>query len=363
MTDNPTSNTRLTALPLQLFEMDDGVILKRGCTEFKISGAGAAEAVRLVLTTTANSGVTPEEIYERFAAPDRPMVEQLIEQLVSRNLLVSNETVTPTFTHRESHLDVFYWHFGEKASQVTDRLNSRRMLVMGVNCISRQLAASLNASGVNNFRVVDHPLLRNLRLFDETGQLKTDQWPVPSQSPITHNQWSEKLDLQPFDCLIATCDFGGFEALRELNRFCLERRCRFLPIVLKNLVGYVGPLVIPGETACLECLLARQNSHLKDPQSRRGGDVVAFEGQAFTGFHPSMASILGDIAAFELTKFYSGILPKLNVGRLIEINLLATKLVSRKVLKIPRCLECSPLRTQSSMAATKDPSISDRTNR
>jgi hypothetical protein len=55
-----------------------------------------------------------------------------------------------------------------------------------------------------------------------------------------------------------------------------------------------------------------------------------------------MGSILADIAAVELMKFYGGVLQS-SVGSLIEVNLLATKMTSRKVLKIPRCAVCSPL--------------------
>jgi thiazole/oxazole-forming peptide maturase SagC family component len=119
------------------------------------------------------------------------------------------------------------------------------------------------------------------------------------------------------------------------------------------LIGYIGPLVIPSETACLECLKARQNSHLQDHVSRHAVEAVAFESQGYLGFHPSMAHILGDIAAFEVFKFCSGSLPSVNVGTLIEVNLLATRITTRRVLKVPRCPACSPLNTAPSVMAEK----------
>jgi hypothetical protein len=66
-----------------------------------------------------------------------------------------------------------------------------------------------------------------------------------------------------------------------------------------------------------------------------------------------MASILGNIAAFELIKLYSGALPRSKVGTLIEVNLLGTKLTSRKVLKVPRCIICSQLNSRSFTALQK----------
>ena len=66
-----------------------------------------------------------------------------------------------------------------------------------------------------------------------------------------------------------------------------------------------------------------------------------------------MASIIGNIAAFELIKYYSEALPFIKVGSLIEVNLLATELKTRKVLKIPRCPTCSSLMTRPSTTPYK----------
>ena len=80
---------------------------------------------------------------------------------------------------------------------------------------------------------------------------------------------------------------------------------------------------------------------------------MAFDTQTVVGFHPSMASILGNIAAMELTKFYSQAMPLWNVGKLIEVNLLATRMIPRKVLKLPRCPVCGPLQTHSAITPDK----------
>jgi bacteriocin biosynthesis cyclodehydratase domain-containing protein len=341
---------RLKALAVHVIETDDGVIVKRGCTELKIGGEGAAEAVRKVLAATSNGGATCAEICRLFVPTPAPLVRQLIEQLLTRHLLVPVEQMESAVKGPESSLDVFYWHFGANAAQAAERLNKQSLVILGVNCISRQLAASLTASGVENFQILDHPRLRNLRLFDNAGTLKTDQWPASVRSP---QEWDDGIDPESLGCMIATSDFGGQETMYEWNRFCVKYRRPFLPVVLQDLVGYVGPLVIPGETACLECVRMRQNSHITDRESLKRTRDFAFEGQAAVGFHPSMASILGDIAALELTKFYSEVIPSSRIGTLIEVNLLETGLTSRKVLKVPRCPACSPLLTRSSVSPDK----------
>ena len=110
---------------------------------------------------------------------------------------------------------------------------------------------------------------------------------------------------------------------------------------------------MPGETACFECLKTRQNSHLTEPLPLKVPEQTPFEGRGLGGFHPAMPSMLGDIAAFELTKWYGQTLPGSPIGNLLEVNLQQGFMKARKVLKIPRCIVCSPLNTMPSMAIEK----------
>jgi bacteriocin biosynthesis cyclodehydratase domain-containing protein len=338
------SNTqKLKALPVQLIEVHGGVVLKRGCTEVKIGGEGMTDVIRMLLDAASWEGATAQEICERFAASDRPAIERLIRELQARNILVSGEDGDVTET-AESNLDIFHWHFGEKTDRVTERLNSRHMVIVGVNYVSRQLAISLNASGVENFQVLDHPLLRNLNLFNDAGVLKNDAWPTFLKRP---GRYGNGIPSSSYDCLVAVSDFGRSPELRELNKLCIAQGRRFLPVVLQNAIGYIGPFSVPGESACYECLLARRNSNLEDWPSHLAVEKMSFEGQGVAGFHPSISVIVGEITAFELSRAYGGALAP-RVGTLIEVNLLATRLMTHKVLKVPRCPACSTLNTRPS---------------
>lgn len=346
------SGQHLRVLPVQLVDHPDGVILKRGCTELKVSGEGAKGVVETILGAMTEKGATCEELCAQFPSAAQATVLQLVEQLVARRILVPADAPNSASHEVESSLDIFYWHFDHSAESVVSELSTKRLTILGVNCVSRQLLIALAASGVQNFEVIDYPFLRNLRLFHQTGCLKAEDWPL-SKAPIDYMTWFGSIETSAFDCLIATSDFGFTSVLSEWNKFCVERGRHFLPIVLNNLVGYIGPLTIPGETACFDCLRARENSHFDDPATKRATEAVAFQGQVVVGFHPLMASSLGDIAAFELIKFYSGTLTRPHIGFLTEVNLLATRLTSRKVLKLPRCPTCTPLKAPSTVNSKK----------
>ena len=339
---------KLRTLPVQLIEAEESVILKRGATALKIRGAGSAAAVRDILVA-AREGIAREEILLSFAETDRAAVDNLVEQLLARRILmwIGQEDGEPD--RLESSVDVFFWNFGTHTEAVAKLLDRKHIAIVGVNYISRRLSSVLVATGVSNFKVVDYLGLRNVRLFNSKGALQEDNWNVRA-APLEYREWARTLDADPPGCLVVTSDFGGAAAIREWNRHCVEQKWHFLPILLSDLMGYIGPLVIPGQTACYECLRARQNSHLEDPAAVRGTEERAFAGQYANGFHPSMASVLGDMAAMELTKFYSESLPLARVGILIEINLMVPSLVRRTILKIPRCTVCSKMNTRSSSA-------------
>ena len=142
-------------------------------------------------------------------------------------------------------------------------------------------------------------------------------------------------------------------ALIDWNQFCLQNQVHFLPVVLDRFIGTVGPLIIPGETSCYECMRLRENANLEMPEIERAAEFHAAERQSITGFHPAMVNILAELAAMELCKFYGGGVPW-RANYLIEVNLLIPTLISRRVLRLPLCPACSTSLKTSSVHLDKD---------
>lgn len=146
----------------------------------------------------------------------------------------------------------------------------------------------------------------------------------------------------------------------EWNRFCVENGCHFLPVVQDRFTGTIGPLVIPGETACYACMLLRENSNMISPVWERLAETGAPHRQAVMGLHPAMTGVLGELAAMELCKLYGGGIPWYP-SRLIEVNVLGPTIVSRPLLKLPLCPVCSPAVKTSSMYLSKDSFVPGQT--
>jgi bacteriocin biosynthesis cyclodehydratase domain-containing protein len=341
-----------------MIESATGLMLKRGRAVIQIEGEDASELAQAVLATAAEGSSTREDLRDRFTPPVRPAVDQLLEALISRRFLVSTDPTGSGKTKAEEPLDVFYWHFGKDAAEVSRAFSNTHIAILGVNCVSRQIVKALVEAGAD-ISVVDYPLLGNARLLDNAGKVLDNEWPsaLPHPTPYMewYSEWRNAAGSNENRCLVATSDFGGQHLLRRWNQWCVKEGVQFLPVILQDLIGYVGPLVMPLETACLECLRARENSNMSDPESRRRVEYAAYEGQVVSAFHPSMASVLGDIAAMELLKTYGRLMKSRLIGRLLEINLMIPQIVERRVLKLPRCLVCGPALKRSPVSQDKVP--------
>lgn len=348
---------KLVALPLQLIEIDQGILIKRGCSVLKMQGAGAGLAIRTVLSALHKHPSTREELTHLFPPAEQTAISQFLDTLISKRFIVAQTSQfgDSSRIEQEDPLDIFYWNFDRSPDQTLAQLNKVHLTILGVNSISHRLLSSLANSGWQNLDIVDHPLFRNLRFFNSDGLVSLSEFPWPKGMIIhTYQEWMETTDAESLDCVVVTSDFGGLSSFREWNQFAITNNIPFLPVFLRDEIGYVGPLVIPGDTACFECLLAREKSNKLHHLDSAAIDAQAFSGQNVVGFHPSMGSILGDIATMELTKFFGGKIPGWNVGTLLEINLLTSRMVPRKILKVPRCPACSSLTTQPSTNLQKD---------
>jgi bacteriocin biosynthesis cyclodehydratase domain-containing protein len=342
-------STKLRAAPVNVIDIGDGVVIKRGRVEVKVAGEDAGKVVSVVLDAARN-GDTREHILSVFPPPEQPAVAALVDHLIGRRILTEGEDTPVSATDGEGPLDVFYWHFDTQSKDVRQRLGSKRIRIFGINEVSRRLIPGLYASAAAPLEVYDVPRLRNETLFGPSGEPKADLW---LGTPVKLRPFPADLDPESLDCLVATSDSGAIEQLCVWNEFCVLHNLQFFPVLLQDLVGYVGPMVVPGETACFECLRSRQNAHLMDYRSRRAVEAAFVHEQAVGGFHPSMASILGDIAALELTKHF-GLGSKLaRVGTVIEVNLLGSEMKARRVMRLPRCPVCSRLNRVPSTAFTK----------
>lgn len=355
MNERAKSETKLFSLPFDVVPISAGVILRRDRTQIRIAGEGVGAILELISTLVGRDGALRSEIVagvqRDYPEIGEPSIERLLDTMVEQRLLVlDRETAV---SGEESALDLFLWNFDPAWEKTRTAFSEHRVVVVGVNDISRRLATLLPESSFTDFEIVDLVGLRSSRLYESEGTIKHGSWPSDAKQPSEYLSWLSSVDVSKIGTLIATCDNGSQQAMRECNAYAVEHNVSFLPVLLQDHVGTIGPLVVSGETPCLECLRARQNSNLDDPILARAVENAGPAAQRAIGFHPSMAAMLADVVVMQLTKLAAKKLPRRQAGHVIEVDLLAPSMKTRKVLRVPRCSVCGVSARTSSNSPEK----------
>jgi bacteriocin biosynthesis cyclodehydratase domain-containing protein len=333
---------RYLLLGLQAIPHDDGVIVRRGAVRVFIRGNGVGELLDLVVTRSAEGhGVRLEELKAEIDAARHPVLTSLVDTLRAERLLLRTDEIPGGNRGAERREEVFYWNHGTDFATVAENLADVELAVFGVNHIALPLLGNLRSVGFRRLTFVDHPALRNLDFYDESQQVRPEIASALSNRPQSFDGWSQAGGKA--DCYVVCSDFGGMALMRDWNKTCVANDMLFYPIVLQDEVAYLGPLVVPHEGPCFECLWARQNSNLDPSERERATEMHAFFGQHVASYLQPMARIAADIAAIDLLKYFSRTLAGGRAGRLIEADLMAPAIRTRNILKVPRCPVCSRL--------------------
>jgi bacteriocin biosynthesis cyclodehydratase domain-containing protein len=328
---------------------DDRLLLKRGIREVLVSGPEAAAVVRPLVALLDGTRDLDQAV---AALPEahRSAGRQLADALAARQLLADDIDGGPAGA--DALQSAFYRNFGPAGHGVPDVLRTAHVVVHGSGLVARSLISGLVELGIGAVTGVADPGLAD-PLLDDGGPAAREDGPV---------QWrSEPVDdLAEASLVAAAADLGQEDALLAVARRALAADVVFLPAWLSEMVGFVGPLTHPFETACLRCYQLRADANAGDASVRRAmrRDGASEEAlAASTGFLPPMAAVVGQVAAMEVAKALGGFAPTDVVARSVEINLLSFRSSVRRVLRLPRCPDCGEGSRRSARVVLTGPQI------
>lgn len=293
--------------------------------------------IRVLQKALSTKPYTADELTALFAANARELILNFIEHLIKKRFLVYEDSPADAASAVEEAQDIFYWHFNKHQKEIADRLEKKNIVFAGINTLTKQLIEALIREHTGRILVVDDPSLRNVDYFNDDFKITDSFWKNSRIEIVPEDEIGASNGHVGF--MVAASEFGSFYLLEKWNRFSIENNIPFYPAVLQNMVGYAGPLVIPSESACLECLKHRQNSNSPGFGEKRYGEKYAFQTQKVAAYHQSMLRVLAEVALFDLIKFINNI--QWEVGTFCEIDLLAGSMKRRKLVRAPRCRACS----------------------
>lgn len=134
-------------------------------------------------------------------------------------------------------------------------------------------------------------------------------------------------------------------ALRAANVLAVARKSTFFPIMLDRHIITLGPFIIPGATACMECLHHRETMNRASPD----GEIGKYLTPAPSPFTARLAAMLG-VQTF--ARFLFGTVQDMHQATLTRHSVLTGKTATSVILKLPRCPVCSGPALQKPLASS-----------
>lgn len=305
----------------------DEAALARACAERGIDPAGIGEAV---------AGLERMGLLDR-QRPDGPGAGEWARY--DRQLIYFADLAPP----------------GVAAEEFQAKLAAARVAIVGCGGLGSWVACGLTCAGVGELTLIDYDRVEesNLNrqlLFEEAdvGELKVE---AARRALLAHNsrvrvkavegrvRGPEDLreTVESVDLLVAAADWPPFELPRWINRACLRAGTPYIAAGQFLPLSRIGPTVLPGRTACLECeerQIRREfplYDELAEFRTANPGDAATIG---------AAGGLVGSMLAMEAIHLLSGAIEPATVGCALILDIRTMSLSREETTPDPGCPAC-----------------------
>jgi len=281
----------------------DRLLLEHGQSVVVLEG-GAVRTLLPALLPILDGTRTLADLSDRLGVAVRPAIELALELLAAHGLLVEGPDA-PREVRSAAHTVAAA--YGLTPAVATERLAGATVGVVGAAPAGAEIARLLHSSGIGDV----------LRL----------SW-----------RGTDAVKSRAVDLAVVAPAVDEGDALPGWNRLALDRKIRWLAVrPYDGRLASVGPLVVPGESCCYECVLLRRGANVE-----YGGDLADIEAApvAATADAGADAFVIA-LAAHLVVRWIGGrdtTVP--GVLHVVETQP-ALSLSEHHVLRVPRCCACS----------------------
>lgn|SRR3989338_1419976 len=234
----------------------------------------------------------------------------------------------------------------QEAVELQKKLEKTKIAVFGVGGIGSWMVNGLYQIGIGELRIVDPDIVEksnlNRQLYYDTQDVGRNKVEVIKEKVrdahiIPFKRWvSEETDLEE---IVEGCDFlvnctdspSVADTTRIISKYAKKHSQPYMISGGYNLhLGMVGPIIVPGKTACFDCFLAHQVETNPLKNLKKIKDIEQ------TGNIGPIAGAIANIQVMEIFKFLTG-KGSYNANRFAEINFMDLSLEWRKFEKRENC--------------------------
>jgi bacteriocin biosynthesis cyclodehydratase domain-containing protein len=343
---------------------DHQLLLRSDTRAIRIEGSFARVLMERVLPL-----LDGQHSFDEVAAhlPDLPADElcQRLDALVQAQVLYQTDRARQIGTDDEQILAPLLTmldNIGIAAPTANNLLRQARIMIVGLEAHGAHLAAILAKCGIGSLVLVDpYPCQPgNLSLMPLIGpqaigvpreqavqaalhrQGVTTEIVIGGDEALTHGRIAT---LAAGSCIVVGCFDKGFAATNHwINQVGLEQGIPTLYAELRSHMGWIGPLVVPDETACYMCYRMRSIACEENLSA-----AIAFEEflkrQQRPALHergvlPMLPPYSASLLALEILKQVLNLNPLVLTNTIVEFNGLSFQSTAHPVLQKPDCPIC-----------------------
>lgn len=261
------------------------------------------------------------------------------------------------------HLLNYFRHFGEDPLKYFNLLKNSQVGLILNGPVGFSAGLHLATLGIGHLIIADTGTITADEvalcpgLTDaEAGKLRSEvlKNKIESSNPyidvslisidVQAGSFTEFLEYSHFVLLCDEDNRGILPAL--FNTAAVESGKSFIPVTLSGFSGKIGPVVVPGQTPCIQCLKAREAavSENFEEETKISELLSNLDGEDFSYRPPAaILSMIGEIAAVEASRVISGYTQPVTLNNILFFNSRHLAIDAHPVLKVPRCKVCGRL--------------------
>jgi bacteriocin biosynthesis cyclodehydratase domain-containing protein len=279
--------------PWYRFSADGGrSVLRYAGSVLEFEGAAAERLVPHLLPLLDGSR-TVDEVVAELGEPVRPAVEHALSLLRAHDLLTEGRF--------GSDGELLAATLGLTSAEIERRLAADAVRVLGSGTVAEAIARLLRADSLD--------------------------WDGTASGFVVAAPADDELD-----------------RLGEWNERALASRTTWMQVLpFDGRFAAIGPVVVPGETACHECFLVRRDATIAPVRDRTRGGYLA---------SPATDAVLAGLAAHVARRHLAG---GGEAGTLLALELAPEVRCTRHyVYRVPRCAACSTTSRRAALAPWSD---------
>lgn len=320
---------------------NDIVLIKTLEGRFKVNGFGMSEAIQNIINIFSTPLLLDDAILELKNKYSKNTLIKLIDLLISKKVLVKESEVEDFEKYDRNFIEKnkYYTINGKKLKNIIDDLSNITIGILGDFKFSECIIHNFERGG----------LLTNINVIVMDREVvESDSIKNSNKMKVFSKSGDEDVEtlIQNSDFLLVSSNFKDNYLFNLVNKICLEKNKKWLRVLVDGEYAEIGPLFIPGQTCCYNCMDMREISNMSEEtftfdNMLRNIDLHTEQLKKTVGLYSSYSLniFIADIVYYELINYLVGMSNDL-IDNVLRIVVKERTIEKERIFKYSSCSVC-----------------------